>query len=114
MQQIGELAGAAHAGAPRPTSVPVPPTLSSTIAPIRVTLSSVTIDGGVAMGLGDVAGIGALKEALTITNRNLELVLAELKETNRLRLESVTAELRQMNSNLKALLEADQAVNSAP
>jgi hypothetical protein len=66
------------------------------------------------MGFGDVAGIGALKEALTITNRNLELVLAELQETNRLRLESVTAELRQMNANLKALLEADQVVNSAP
>jgi hypothetical protein len=66
------------------------------------------------MGFGDVAGIGALKEALTITNRNLELVLAELQETNRLRLESVTAELRQMNANLKALLEAHQVVNSAP
>ena len=66
------------------------------------------------MGFGDVAGIGALKEALTITNRNLELVLAELQETNRLRLESVTNELRQMNTNLKALLEADRVLDSAP
>ena len=66
------------------------------------------------MGFGDVAGIGALKEALTVTNRNLELVLAELQETNRLRLESVTNELRQMNANLKALLEADRVLVSAP
>lgn len=58
------------------------------------------------MGFGDVAGIGALKEALTITNQNLELVLAELKETNRTRLEAVTEELRQVNAQLAALVEA--------
>ena len=58
------------------------------------------------MGLGDVAGIGALKEALTITNRNLELVLAELQETNRTRLDSVTEELRRVNTQLAALVEA--------
>ena len=58
------------------------------------------------MGFGDVAGIGALKEALTITNRNLELVLAELQETNRTRLESDSEELRKVNGQLAALLEA--------
>lgn len=58
------------------------------------------------MGFGDVAGIGALKEALTITNRNLELVLAELKQTNGVQLEAVTKELRQVNAQLAAALEA--------
>ena len=58
------------------------------------------------MGIGDVAGIGALKEALTITNRNLELVLAELQETNRTRLEVVADELRRVNTQLAALVEA--------
>jgi hypothetical protein len=61
------------------------------------------------MGFGDVAGIGALKEALTITNRNLELVLAELQETNRTRLEAVTEELRQVNAQLAAVLAAQPA-----
>lgn len=65
-------------------------------------------EGVPGMGFGDVAGIGALKEALTITNRNLELVLAELQETNRNRLESVTEELRQVNATLAAVL-ASQA-----
>jgi hypothetical protein len=65
------------------------------------------------MGFGDVAGIGALKEALTITNRNLELVLAELQETNRTRLEAVTAELRQVNATLAAVL-ANQELERSP
>ena len=56
------------------------------------------------MGFGDVAGIGALKEALTITNKNLELVLAELQETNRQRLEGVHGELRRLNAMLEAVL----------
>jgi hypothetical protein len=60
------------------------------------------------MGFGDVAGIGALKEALTITNRNLELVLAELQETNRNRLETVARELRQVNVTLSAVLAAQE------
>jgi hypothetical protein len=58
------------------------------------------------MGFGDVAGIGALKEALTITNHNLELVLAELQETNRNRLDVVAEELRQVNVTLAAVLAA--------
>jgi hypothetical protein len=60
------------------------------------------------MGFGDVAGIGALKDALAITNRNLELVLAELQETNRNRLELVATELQQVNVTLSAVLAAQE------
>jgi DNA-binding HxlR family transcriptional regulator len=63
------------------------------------------------MGFGDVAGIGALKDALAITNRNLELVLAELQETNRVRLEDVSTELRKVNESLTALLDQGATVN---
>jgi hypothetical protein len=60
------------------------------------------------MGFGDVAGIGALKDALAITNRNLELVLAELQETNRNRLELVATELKKVNVTLSAVLAAQE------
>jgi hypothetical protein len=66
------------------------------------------------MGFGDVAGIGALKDALTITNHNLELVLAELQETNRVRLESVTAELRRVNELLTTLAVQGGAPTPVP
>ncbi len=86
-----------------------------------VTLATVTVGGtvgdlnrrGVLMGFGDVAGIGALKDALAITNRNLELVLAELQETNRVRLETVSTELRQVNQTLTALIEQGASINVA-
>ena len=65
------------------------------------------------MGFGDVAGIGALKDALAITNKNLELVLAELQETNRNRLDVVAVELRQVNETLTAVLKAQTAAVSA-
>jgi predicted metal-dependent TIM-barrel fold hydrolase len=58
----------------------------------------------------DVAGIGALKDALAITNKNLELVLAELQETNRNRLELIGTELQQVNETLKAVLETQQTL----
>jgi hypothetical protein len=58
------------------------------------------------MGFGDVAGIGALKDALAITNKNLELVLAELQETNRNRLDLIATELQQVNVTLTAVLES--------
>ncbi|MDQ1632251.1 MAG: hypothetical protein QOJ32_104 [Frankiaceae bacterium] len=63
------------------------------------------------MGFGDVAGIGALKDALAITNRNLELVLAELQETNRVRLDTVSVELKQVNATLAALLDQGATIN---
>lgn len=63
------------------------------------------------MGFGDVAGIGALKDALAITNRNLELVLAELQETNRVRLDTVSVELQQVNATLTALLNRGATIN---
>jgi hypothetical protein len=65
------------------------------------------------MGFGDVAGIGALKEALMVTNKNLELVLAELQETNRQRLDSVNTELRQVNETLTAVLATQQTMLEA-
>jgi hypothetical protein len=61
------------------------------------------------MGFGDVAGIGALKEALQVTNKNLELVLAELQETNRQRLDLIATELQQVNVTLAAVLETQKA-----
>jgi hypothetical protein len=54
------------------------------------------------MGL-DISGIGQLKEALAITNKNLELVLAELQETNRQRLAEVTSELQRVNETLEGI-----------
>jgi hypothetical protein len=62
----------------------------------------------------DVSGIGALKEALATTNRNLELVLAELQETNRTRLESVSTELRQVNATLEAVLATQTTKSDVP
>jgi hypothetical protein len=56
------------------------------------------------MALGDLAGIGQLRDALTVTNRNLELVLAELKETNGQRLEAINSELQRVNASLETLL----------
>ena len=62
------------------------------------------------MGFGDVAGIGALKDALAITNKNLELVLAELQETNRNRLETLAVELRQVNETLAEVLDTQKTL----
>jgi hypothetical protein len=58
------------------------------------------------MALGDIAGIGQLKESLAVTNNHLEAVLRELQETNRIRLDRVTAELQRVNANLEAIREA--------
>ena len=49
--------------------------------------------------LNNLSGIGALQEALATTNSLLADVLAELKETNSERLESIAAELRLLNEN---------------
>lgn len=66
------------------------------------------------MALGDLAGIGQLRDALTVTNRNLELVLAELKETNRQRLESINSELQRVNASLETLLETGVVIRDVP
>ena len=47
--------------------------------------------------LKDLAGTAALQDALTRTNELLAAVLAELQETNAVRLEAVVAELRAQN-----------------
>jgi hypothetical protein len=47
--------------------------------------------------LKDLSGVGALQEALTTTNSLLADVLAELQETNSVRLEAIAQELRTLN-----------------
>jgi SepF-like predicted cell division protein (DUF552 family) len=47
--------------------------------------------------LKDLSGLGALQDALTTTNALLADVLAELKETNSERLETIAKELRTLN-----------------
>ena len=49
--------------------------------------------------LNNLSGIGAVQEALATTNSLLADVLAELKETNSIRLEAIAAELRVLNEN---------------
>ena len=49
--------------------------------------------------LKDLAGTADLKTALVTTNRLLAEVLAELKETNGVRLEAVEAQLRRLNES---------------
>ena len=50
--------------------------------------------------LNNLSGIGSLQEALATTNTLLADVLAELKETNTERLETIAAELRALNEHL--------------
>ena len=47
--------------------------------------------------LKDLSGVAALQDALTTTNSLLADVLAELKETNSVRLEAIAEELRTLN-----------------
>jgi hypothetical protein len=47
--------------------------------------------------LKDLSGVGALQEALATTNSLLADVLAELQETNSVRLEAIAQELRTLN-----------------
>lgn len=49
--------------------------------------------------LKDLAGTADLQTALVTTNRLLAEVLAELKETNGVRLEAVEAQLRRLNES---------------
>ena len=57
------------------------------------------------MAIRDLAGTGALQDALTTTNTHLASVLAELQETNGQRLELVASELRSLNDKLDQLLQ---------
>ena len=58
--------------------------------------------------LGDIAGIGPVKDALMTTNALLEQVLAELKRTNDAQLETVATELRAVRVSLDGLVAVQQ------
>ena len=56
------------------------------------------------MAIRDLAGTGALQEALTTTNEHLALVLVELQKTNEDRLADVSAQLRSLNEKVDRLI----------
>ena len=56
------------------------------------------------MAIRDLAGTGALQEALQTTNTLLAAVLVELQETNGQRLQVVADEVRSLNDKLDRLL----------
>jgi hypothetical protein len=66
------------------------------------TVSAITTTGGGAV-LGDLAGIGPVRDALVTTNTLLEQVLDELQKTNEAQLDAVIAEMRTMNATLREL-----------
>jgi hypothetical protein len=56
--------------------------------------------------LGDLAGIGPVKDALTTTNDLLEKVLQELRRTNDAQLDAVVTELRAVRASVDRLAAA--------
>lgn len=56
------------------------------------------------MAIRDLAGTGALQEALTTTNEHLAQVLAELQKTNEDRLADVSEQLRSLNEKVDRLI----------
>jgi hypothetical protein len=58
------------------------------------------------MALRDLAGLGALQDALGETNTHLVAVLNELRETNAQRLDQIATELRDLNSKIDRLVIA--------
>ena len=56
------------------------------------------------MGLKDLAGTGALEEALKTTNAHLGAVLDELRTTNNERLDALSRELRTLNDKIDRLV----------
>lgn len=63
--------------------------------------------------LGDIAGIGPVKDALTVTNALLERVLAELKVTNVTQLDAVVTELRAVRESVDRLVALQQPAATA-
>lgn len=57
--------------------------------------------------LGDLAGTGALRDALDTTNTLLEQVLTELRRVNDERLAAVTSELQRLNDDRLAAMTAE-------
>ncbi len=58
--------------------------------------------------LGDLAGIGPVKDALTTTNDLLEKVLTELRRTNDAQLDAVVVELRAVRASVDRLVAAQE------
>ena len=56
------------------------------------------------MAIRDLAGTGALQEALTTTNEHLSAVLAELRKTNDDRLSEVSTQLLALNEKVDRLI----------
>ena len=63
--------------------------------------------------LGDLAGIGPVKDALTTTNGLLEQVLAELRRTNDAQLDAVVTELRAVRASLDRLVATQESSSVA-
>lgn len=63
--------------------------------------------------LGDLAGIGPVRDALVTTNTLLEQVLQELQKTNQQQLDAVIAEMRTMNATLRELSRDGDRVGAA-
>jgi ubiquinone biosynthesis protein UbiJ len=57
------------------------------------------------VAIRDLAGTGALQEALTTTNEHLAAVLAELQRTNDERLRDVTEQLSRLNGKVDELVD---------
>jgi hypothetical protein len=58
--------------------------------------------------LGDIAGIGPVKDALTITNDLLEKVRGELRRTNDAQLDAVVTELRAVRASVDRLVAVQE------
>ena len=63
--------------------------------------------------LGDIAGIGPVKDALTTTNALLEKVLEELQRTNQRQLEAVVTELVAVRESVDRLVAGQESQAAA-
>lgn len=63
--------------------------------------------------IGDIAGIGPVKDALTATNGLLEKVLGELRRTNDAQLDAVVTELRAVRASVDRLVAAQETTTGA-
>ena len=63
--------------------------------------------------IGDLAGIGPVKDALTTTNSLLEQVLHELRRTNDAQLDAVVTELRAVRASVDRLVESQESAPAA-
>ena len=63
--------------------------------------------------LGDIAGIGPVKDALMTTNALLEQVLEELQRTNERQLEAVVTELVAVRESVDRLVAGQESQATA-